>query len=89
MGKHYYKIVNPFHKVHAQKKGQVGELIGCIDETIGLQFADGKEFYFWPDEVEYIDQEKIKQENLQLMNLTQAQVNEWNAWECPTLDQPK
>jgi len=54
MAKSFFRVVNPFDRIHAQKSGQIGELIGIIDECIGLQFLDGAEYYFYPDEVEAI-----------------------------------
>ena len=51
MAKRFFRVVKPFDRIHAQKMNLIGEFIGIIDECIGLNFLDGTEYYFYPDEV--------------------------------------
>lgn len=49
-----YRVVKPHDEIHAQKQDQIGSLISCTDNLIGLLFDDGTEFWFYPDELEKI-----------------------------------
>jgi len=58
MTKSFFRVVKPSNTVHAVKRNQIGELVGAINEYIGLRFLDGSEQYFHSDEVEAIKTER-------------------------------
>jgi hypothetical protein len=74
-----FRVVKPIGPIHKSKKGELGFFIKIEDDCVGLKFQDGKEYYFWPDEIEQTTGDPIK--------LPESKTNE--AAEVPQTMQPQ
>jgi len=49
-----FKLINAHTNLQERYEGQTGTYIKTEDELIGVRFDDGKEYYFYPDQVEEV-----------------------------------